>query len=280
MARVWDRLNQPFPEEGSIGQSLKSLIGVSVFVGLFLFLLKPFGLSARSDLATLSFGFGLVTFFVGMVHDLLVRRILRIRTDLPSWTLGKWILNMLSLIALITFGNFIFVNWWSGWIGLDLQSLLNVLVNTALVGIIPVVFIGLLVQNRENTKNALEAKNISLPRPASSTSGDKVLIDGIEYLTNEILFIEAQQNYVSIHFQKQGQHQNKVVRMTFRNLEELLDGSYIIRCHRSFFVNKREVVEVKGNAQGLKLTLRDLPEKSIPVSKSYTQVVKAALTHP
>lgn len=280
MAQIWDRLNQPFPEEGSIAQSLKNLIGVSVFVGLFLFLLKPFGLSARSDLATLSLGFGLVTFFVGLIHDLLVRRILKIRTDLPSWTLWKWILNMLILIVLITVGNFVFMNWWTGWIGLDLQSLLNVLVNTALVGIIPVVFIGLLVQNRENKKNALEADKISLPNAASPTTGSNVVIEGIDYLEHEIRFIEAQQNYVSIYFVKEGQLQNKVVRTTFRNLEELLDGSSVIRCHRSFFVNKKDVVEVKGNAQGLKLALRDLPEKSIPVSKSYTQVVKAALTRP
>ena len=280
MARIWDRLNQPFPEEGTISQSLKSLVGVSVFVGLFLFLLKPFGLSARSDLSTLSIGFGLVTFFVSLIHDLVLRRIIKVRTDLPTWTLAKWIVNMIVLIGLITIGNFVFMNWWSGWIGLDLKSLFNVLVNTALVGTIPVVFIGLLVQNRENRKNALEAENIRLARSTFTSAQERVDIDGITYQLRDIRFVEAQQNYISIHFVENGELKNKLVRMTFRSLEEQLEGSSIIRCHRSFFINQEEVVEVEGNAQGLKLTLRDIPERAIPVSKSYTKAIKAALTHP
>jgi len=279
MSRFWEKLNQPFPEEGSLAQSFKSLIGVSIFVGLFLFLLKPFGLGTRSDLPTLSLGFGLVTFVVGLLHDLVVRRIIKLRTDLPSWTLGRWILNMLSVIISIALGNFIFMNWWSGWIGLDLPSLLQVLLHTTLVGIIPVVFVGLLMQNRETKKNALEARTINLSG-TMTIEYEFVVIDDVRYSAQNLRFIEAQQNYVSIHFVDQGRNQQELVRMTFRKLEEILNGSSIVRCHRSFFVNKNIVVNIDGNAQGLKLTLKDLPGKSIPVSKSYAKDIKSALARP
>jgi len=279
MARFWDKLNQPFPEEGSIEQSLKSLIGVSIFVGMFLYLLRPFGLGERTDLPAICLGFGLVTLGACLLHDLVVRRIIKLRTDLPSWTLGRWILNMLSVILFIALGNFIFMNWWSDWIGLDFPSLLQTLFNTALVGVIPIVFIGLIIQNRETKKHVLEARKISISA-STSKEDESVLIDGINYSIRDLRFIEAQQNYVSIHFVDQGAIKQKLVRMTFRKLEEIFTGSSIVRCHRSFFVNKNAVVHIDGNAQGLKLTLKDLSEKSIPVSKSYTKDIKSALIRP
>ena len=52
-----------------------------------------------------------------------------------------------------------------------------------------------------------------------------------------------------------------------------LPNFHIIRCHRSFVVNLDHVIEVGGNAQGLKLHLNML-EDYIPVSRKYIPVVQ------
>lgn len=89
-----------------------------------------------------------------------------------------------------------------------------------------------------------------------------------------IWFIESLQNYVNIYFWNGETMEKKTERATLKSCENLIKNTNLLRCHRSFIVNTTIVENVSGNAQGLKLKLRNL-ETTIPVSRSYIPLFKA-----
>jgi DNA-binding LytR/AlgR family response regulator len=62
------------------------------------------------------------------------------------------------------------------------------------------------------------------------------------------------------------QPRRTVLRNSLTNLEVILAGAGLIRCHRSYLVNLRRVERVSGNAQGYRLHFIGL-ESSVPVAR-------------
>ncbi|WP_373060401.1 LytR/AlgR family response regulator transcription factor [Zunongwangia sp. H14] len=82
------------------------------------------------------------------------------------------------------------------------------------------------------------------------------------------LYAKADGNYVEFYCTDTGHLQKKVCRITLTQVEkQLKDFSAIVRTHRSYLVHTKRIQNVEGNAQGLQLTMRAVPEK-IPVSRS------------
>lgn len=87
------------------------------------------------------------------------------------------------------------------------------------------------------------------------------------------LFLEAAENYVSICYFDKGKISKYLLRDTLKNMEEIFDGTEIIRCHRSYIVNFDKVKVIRKDKEGLTLEL-DIPSgMSIPVSKTYVDSV-------
>ena len=96
-----------------------------------------------------------------------------------------------------------------------------------------------------------------------------------EYLTidrNNILFIQANDNYVTIHFLDQGDVKRRMLRNTLKDIENQL-ASPIVKCHRSYLVNSNRIQEIFGNMNNSKLVL-DGFNGEIPVSRSYVKAFK------
>jgi DNA-binding LytR/AlgR family response regulator len=53
--------------------------------------------------------------------------------------------------------------------------------------------------------------------------------------------------------------------------QQLGSFEFFIKCHRSYVVNRNHIVSTSGNAQGLKLKLKDI-EEPIPVSRTLTKL--------
>lgn len=85
-----------------------------------------------------------------------------------------------------------------------------------------------------------------------------------------ILFIEAQENYVSIHYLEGEQQKEYTLRQSMRGIEELMERHGIIRCQRSFFVNPRHVTVLRRDKEGMIQAELDIANgKSVPVSPKY-----------
>ncbi|GAB6010258.1 LytR/AlgR family response regulator transcription factor [Dysgonomonas reticulitermitis] len=103
--------------------------------------------------------------------------------------------------------------------------------------------------------------------------------DCIKLLPEDILYVKAAGNYVSVYYLKNGIENHKLLRISMGELSDsLYDYSYIIRCHRTFMVNMKKMEKIHGNMKGYHMTLKNTDTK-VPVSKSYTRIVKEKITH-
>jgi len=94
----------------------------------------------------------------------------------------------------------------------------------------------------------------------------------------DLVYLEAADNYVIIHF-KSGQTQKRyLLRNTLKNLERQLEGWPLLRCHRSFMVNIDQIKMLKRGQSQFNLWLDEAGSVSIPVSKGYVPKVTDVLS--
>lgn len=283
---IRERLQEPFPDRKNLKQSFLSLLGVGLFVSLFLYLIRPFGMRGVSErnLLWICFGFGVVTVTFGLLYELLNRYVFRIQMDLPTWNLQKWIVNTTGLILWIAFGNFLFINYVFGWKMLESWFLIQMLGNTLIVGIFPIVFSGLMIQLRAARNFQHQAEQIHPAAVQDLTAETTALVhlspspgNGLEIPIDALRYVEAMQNYVSVYYLADGQLKKEVIRSTIAKMESHLADGPVVRCHRSFLVNVDAIEKVSGNAQGLKLRLQSISGTEIPVSRTYIPRLKKLL---
>jgi hypothetical protein len=88
-----------------------------------------------------------------------------------------------------------------------------------------------------------------------------------EFCLPDLLYIEADDNYATLHWKNEHGYEKKMLRVNLKSIETQLNNAYIIRCHRSYIVNIHAITHVRGNTNGYKLDLRNT-DFAIPVSRS------------
>ncbi len=87
--------------------------------------------------------------------------------------------------------------------------------------------------------------------------------------SSDLIFLEASDNYVVIHYQAGEKVKSYLIRNTLKRLESELEGFMLARCHRSFMVNIPRVKMMKREKGVFHLWMNDSGSISIPVSRSY-----------
>lgn len=87
--------------------------------------------------------------------------------------------------------------------------------------------------------------------------------------TQDVLFLESTDNYISVYYWAEEKIQRKLLRNSLKRVEEMLAKNRIVRCHRSFIVNWTQIEMVQLNGKRLQLKLRHY-DKIIPVSEKYS----------
>lgn len=273
-------LNQPFPPPASANRHSWRMVGIGLFVTLFLGIVRPFGIANISEFALwiISLGFGIVTIVVSFIYEWMAYTLLGIDRQRPSWTYWKWLLATTLLILCIAAGNYAYLIYISPLTAQDL-SFLEMLYSTFVVGIFPMIFLGALQMERLKKANQNLANSLQIEEPAEHISQALTLKgtnknEALELLTAEFLYAEVQQNYVEIVLIKEGV-QKELIRNTINGIEQQLNDTPIRRCHRSFLVNTNHIQKVEGNAQGLVLSLSHTAAQ-IPVSRKYVPQFRAS----
>lgn len=280
-----DRIKAPFPEEEDFISNVKHAFGVGIFIFLLLFLLRPFNMEkVGEELFWFCVGFGFVTFVVSCAYFWLFGKVLKIKRNVPSWTLGRWIIYMLGLLICISLGNLLFVKFViSPELNLNLSNFLNMAYGTLAIGSIPVIFSGYFIQQKSNNKNKSAASDIQ--SHLKITSSEKTVIhlsssnnkQQIKLDENQFLYAESQQNYVAIFYLENEQVQETILRNTLKSIQSQLPAKPFFRCHQSYLINTNLIENVSGNAQGLRLQLKGLKDIEIPVSRKYISELKDIL---
>jgi DNA-binding LytR/AlgR family response regulator len=149
---------------------------------------------------------------------------------------------------------------------------------TLLVLLIPYTITWLYFSWRDKNKKLEELAGAANPRgagPALIPFHDEKGDLRFSVKAPDLLFVEAADNYVIIHYLDHGRRQKYVVRNTIKNMEPGLRLKGVVRCHRSYMVNFERVKIMRKERDGLVLDL-DVTEKlTLPVSKTYVdQIIK------
>jgi len=91
--------------------------------------------------------------------------------------------------------------------------------------------------------------------------------------SQDILFVESTDNYVTVHTAENGKLKKIMLRNTMKRLEKELEGTLIQRCHRSYMVNFENIKLVKLISTNLYIYMDFPDEIRIPVSRTYAEHV-------
>ncbi|MBO7199609.1 MAG: LytTR family transcriptional regulator [Alistipes sp.] len=94
---------------------------------------------------------------------------------------------------------------------------------------------------------------------------------------NALYYMESEDNYIKIHYKHNDKILSYMLRCKTSTIEKSLEGSPMVRCHRSYIVNTGKIRFMGEEHRMHFITLDDDSIKRIPVSKSYYSTLLASL---
>ena len=240
----------------------------------FNYFFKPFDVyipEHKMDFFFISLLHAMVTIMVLFFMSLMLKPFPRY---VENWKVLNEIIFLSSFLILLGVGQFLIrdiiydnPNNWS-W-----PYLFEEIRNTFLVGIL---FIALLVPlNFNMLYHRHQIKASTLPQKKPVTENAKIHIktevkaDDFNLNLSSFVYAKADRNYVEIYLITDSGIVKKLKRISIKDLDfQLNHFQNIMRTHRSFMVNLNHLININGNAQGYKLSLRN-SENTIPVSRSF-----------
>ena len=99
--------------------------------------------------------------------------------------------------------------------------------------------------------------------------------DDLQLPINDLLYVEAQKNNVSVCYVKDGHVNSSELHTTLASvLNDLEEYGNIFQCHRSFVVNLNNITSAQGNSNGYQLKLGKCPTM-VPVSRTYVPKLRS-----
>ncbi len=296
---MWPFLSKPYPYNPVSGKDILSNLLIGCFVAFFLLVFQPFDISLWETPYRFwkILGFGLVSFLCPIIFRLLSLLVMHRSRPEESWTVWKEIVSLLLVLLFIALGNMLYGNL-IGIATISFGQLALATLATFLLGLFPITANVALKYNRFqalNRKEAqhmeqevksyqqrLEVSNTPEARPQTEESPWLVLMaenekDCLKLKPEDLLYIESADNYSNIVYLKGDLLSRQLIRGSLKRLETQIAIPYIIRCHRSYIVNIRQVDEVHGNAQGYKIGFKTAGVDPVPVSRNYGKDVLAHL---
>ncbi len=145
------------------------------------------------------------------------------------------------------------------------------------IAVLPIITIVLLTERVMLSRNIKTAESLSTHLNAFKTEitnkplsfVDEGERNRFEVMLNDLVCIEANDNYSAFYFYKNAKIEKILFRITLKSVEtQLLENEDVMRCHKSYIVNLKHITHVSGNAQGYKLHFADL-KFEIPVSRKF-----------
>lgn len=223
---------------------------------------------------TISFisGFGVLALsrvllsLVGRKHDLSP-------AAMVIWIVAELIVCV-SVIALVLWGL-------CGGGTVDLASLVGALVlGMAGVLLVPTVVTYLIRRLREAQDEVVRLRQLTGHQDGQAKQAAEASVNffakggrlAFSTRMGNILYIEAADNYVNIHYLNGEKEETFILFNSMKNIEKSFAGTSLMRCHRGYMVNADNVRLMRKEALGLVLEINHCA-KTIPVSKSFVEPV-------
>lgn len=289
-------LKKPYPYNSFSLKDVLTYFIVGCFVSFFLIVFQPFEISIwhpEHKLLKL-FGFGFVSFICPLIFKLLTEFLFRKTNPEVSWAVWKESMALILLLLFIAVGNLCYSNL-IGIAHFGIGELVFAVSASFLLGIFPVFASVAIKYNRFlmlNRKDAQlmekevidfqkrEEAQVALQEAAAEPKTKEQLVlmsenekDTIELDPEALLYIESADNYSTVFYLRHQAVLKQLIRGSLKRMESQITFPFIIRCHRSYIVNLKQVGHIKGNAQGYKIEFKTKPGDEVPVSRSYSKAL-------
>ena len=248
--------------------TIQAIILPSVFFLVFTIVYNPFGMGELLDMGRGLFTLNVtIVFAILLVVDTLARLIFHLFEKARkftwfmyiSWCVGEILIGVLfasMYISLISAGEYPYFD-----------ALFRVcLPKMFLILIFPYVILtlGFIIAGNGESEDTLEANDDSLIRFYDVYHKPKLVI-----AVKAILYIKADENYMSIWYSDNGRPVKYSLRAPMNSIEESCTRHGLVRCQRSYFVNPQHVTILRKHQNWIyaELDMEGVP--SIPVSKRY-----------
>jgi len=267
-------LKAPFPPHFSERNSLWSAVAVGIFVGLFLFLFKPFGIGDSEEMAypfLKYFGLGLMSFLGVIFVDIILPKLYPSFFEEKNYTVTSEIITGVITIFTIAIFNISFLTILVG-DHFTYRVLLIMLWQVFLIGIFPLGLMTFIKYNRLLNSNMKISSEIEIPKAPLAYAERRESLPSVtipvrtsspadnkdqELDLTGLLYMESVGNYVNVTTNKDGELTRNLIRNTLKSMELDSQNSHIRRCHRSYIVNlsRKYISDVKDYFSQTKATL-------------------------
>ena len=251
----------------------------TVFAYAFIILYKPFGAGDWYDVSWWMFSIASGILVVSGMLVVLVSRLFMFR-------LKRFRPISILYFALMIAGEIIFMAvlyaLLERWVMKDMRPFVVIVYfavqNTALILLIPYL-ISVLFFEWQEKKMSLEKliKQISRKAYFISFKDEKGTLR-LTLKTNDLIFLEAYDNYVVIHYESEEKTKTYLIRNTLKQFEKDLAEFPLLRCHRSFMINMNHVKMMKREKGIVQLLMDNQGQNTIPVSRTYIENVSKMLS--
>lgn len=281
LTKYW---KQPYPLYIGWLKAIRQGLIFGLFVGAFLVFFRPFGLyEVDRKYDYLLWGFGVVTFLATIFNDAVLPMVMPSTFRERRWNMGREILFILYHIWLIATANYAYLLIWTT-TKLSWAAYGQMCLYTLGIGLFPVTFGIALRQRQLFDKYTKQAEDIHPTAPESPDESMLTLVgkndnEELHLAAQELLYVEAEGNYVVVGYERDRAIHKEMIRSTLREvMDQLGDHDSIEHVHRSFLANLDRVNKVTGNSQGLQLHLGESVVE-IPVSRRKAPEIKGLLEH-
>jgi hypothetical protein len=194
-------------------------------------------------------------------------------SDANEWTILKEFLAIFIILSSVGitmyFAGFLYEEPSQRW---NLPTFIDSCLRGMLFGMIPFLFFTatnyrhfFVSEIIKNFKPAAEASSLQSERLIKIESQLKK--EDLSFYPSQFIYAESDGNYVVFHLNVNNQIQKKIIRNSIANIESQLSAyPFLIRTHRAYIVNVKQVVSQKGNTLVYHLKLSGI-DKVVPVSR-------------
>ena len=263
---------------------LRAVLFVSLFSMLFMALYQPFSNTTWFGFNTWKQAGVTVLFYMVAVPTLIVSKLLLSGiSTLHSITVKRFLLWHVAEFFVIATEYYIFTMCFKLGLSRDLpQLLIRIPLCVALILAIPYTIVWFYAQYKAK-KEELELFKVTHNREIMES--DHRLIQfrdsqgkhKMSLSEDSIFYIESQDNYVQIFYNREGKLSSYLLRSTTQKIEEDLEGTSIVRCRRSFLINTSKIVRYGKDKGRFTVTLDNPSGKTITVTPAYYRTVLTRL---
>jgi DNA-binding LytR/AlgR family response regulator len=262
------------------------ILFTAAFALVFINIYAPFGVDKWLNVSDVEFFlYSSIVILIGMLVIVISRVLMYMFTRRKSINYAAyalWIVAEIVVLALV----YTLIQWYFLHVGTDfLQILKNSVRTTAYIILLPYVISWLYfsfkdkymtLEKIENNRLTGENDNVSARKSGSPLMmipfHDEKGILKFSIKKEDLLYIEAADNYIIIYYLDHMKLAKYMIRNTLKRVEMSSPEAGLVRCHRSYIVNIDNVKFIRKEKEGLIIGFDAPSDIFVPISKTYLDV--------